>query len=463
MAKIGIIPLGRETFDVKFANEVLKNAISELDHTNHELFGSHSLLVDTDSTVEAIEKLSTNDLDLILVLQVTFTDASMIVEIARKFDKPLAIWAFPEPRNGTRLRLNSFCGLNLASHALGLLGSSFAWLYQQPNSNEIGEKINKILDGIGFTEPLSHSPNDTPPTLRAKMVKKNLTNKRIARIGTHPDGFDTCRYDKDRIMHLTGVEVREMELSTLFDLAESSTETQINETLQETDKLIDGLNDVNQTQLFKSLKLKVALEQMQKSECIDAFAIRCWPETFTEYGGAVCGPISMMGEKLFPCACEADVFGSVSNLLLQEIADEPVFLVDLVDLDPNTNTGVVWHCGQAPISMADPDEGKSATIHSNRKMPLLFEFPLKPGKITLTRLSQARGELKLVVVTGEILKSSLPYAGTSGVFKPDHQADTILNNIMHSGLEHHMTLAYGDHRDLLFQVAALMEIPVIEL
>jgi hypothetical protein len=29
--------------------------------------------------------------------------------------------------------------------------------------------------------------------------------------------------------------------------------------------------------------------------------------------------------------------------------------------------------------MADPDAVKEATIHTNRKMPLLFEFPLKPG------------------------------------------------------------------------------------
>ena len=42
----------------------------------------------------------------------------------------------------------------------------------------------------------------------------------------------------------------------------------------------------------------------------DAFAIRCWPETFTEYGGAVCGPAAMMGDARVPCACEADVMGA---------------------------------------------------------------------------------------------------------------------------------------------------------
>ena len=36
--------------------------------------------------------------------------------------------------------------------------------------------------------------------------------------------------------------------------------------------------------------------------------------------------------------------------------------------------------------MADPAVGVAATVHSNRKLPLLFEFPLKPGRITLARL-----------------------------------------------------------------------------
>ena len=98
--------------------------------------------------------------------------------------------------------------------------------------------------------------------------------------------------------------------------------------------------------------LKGALDGLTKAGFYDAFAIRCWPETFTEYGGAVCGPASMLGEKKIPCACEADVYGAVTQLLLQETAQSPVFLVDLVDMDAADNTGVVWHCGQAPASMA---------------------------------------------------------------------------------------------------------------
>jgi hypothetical protein len=87
---------------------------------------------------------------------------------------------------------------------------------------------------------------------------------------------------------------------------------------------------------------------------------------------------------------------------------------------------VVWHCGQAPISMADPDVVARATIHTNRKMPLLFEFPLKPGPVTFVRLSQARGQQSLIIARGEMLKRDMAFTGTSGVVTFERPAREVL-------------------------------------
>ena len=80
-------------------------------------------------TTSEIEKLKKEPIDFILILQVTFTDASTSIKIANSFKKPIGIWAFPEPRLGERLRLNAFCGMNLASHAMSLANIKFSWLY----------------------------------------------------------------------------------------------------------------------------------------------------------------------------------------------------------------------------------------------------------------------------------------------------------------------------------------------
>ncbi len=169
----------------------------------------------------------------------------------------------------------------------------------------------------------------------------------------------------------------------------------------------------------------------------------------------------MQGEARIPCACEADVWGALTQLALQRIADAPVFLVDLVDVDPDDDTAIVWHCGQAPRSMAGGPP--RATIHTNRRMPLLYEFPLRPGRVTFLRLSQAQGTPKLVIATGEMLDRPMAFTGTSGTLRFDIPARDVLPRVMDSGLEHHMALAYGDHAPALAGLAAALDLPVIGL
>jgi hypothetical protein len=79
------------------------------------------------------------------------------------------------------------------------------------------------------------------------------------------------------------------------------------------------------------------------------------------------------------------------------------------------------------------------------------------------RISRAHGETKMVLAGAEMLKRPMAFTGTSGVLHFDGGAARALRNVMASGLEHHMALAYGDHRMLLRETAAAMRLPVLEL
>lgn len=459
--RIGILPLGRATFDVAFAEENLAAMLAALEETGHEILGPRALLLDETSTREGIAAIESADVDGVLILQVTFTDAAMTVEIGAKFQQPLSIWSVPEPRLGGRLRLNSFCGLNLASHALALRDRDFGWLYADP-AKDIADDLADLLTGERQAGRLV--PTQTPAaTPEGEAIAESLRGKRIARIGEHPVGFDTCAYDGEALRSLSGVEIDELNLDLLFNAARAAP-AETARTLREDAALqVDALDGVDQPELLRSLRLKAGLDELRSSRAYDAFAIRCWPETFTEYGGAVCGPAAMMGEERVPCACEADVYGALTQLVLLQASQSTVFLTDLVDLDVGDKTGVVWHCGQAPISMRDPDVPAEATIHTNRRQPLLYQFTLKPGPVTLLRISQARGQPHMVLGYGEMLRRPMTFTGTSGVLRFERDAGAVLNDIIASGLEHHMALAYGDHRDTLRGVAGAMGLAVLDL
>ena len=458
--KIGILALGRPTFDVQYAKERLTASLKFLSSTNHNIFGSCELLLNEQDALREINKLRKENLDFVIIIQVTFTDSSTILKIATCLEKQIGIWAFPEPRLGGRLRLNAFCGLNLASHTLGLNNIPFSWIYENPeNMNDT--KFEILINSNNSKRPKKILEIPSLGSKKAKSVKEKIHNLKIGKIGTHPDGFDTCKYDQKKLFGLCGITVDEIDIEKFLNNSKNIKSEEIEPTLNKLKKTISSIREVNQKELILSLKLEKSLKKLKEDGTYNAFAIRCWPEMFTEYGGAICAPASMLTENKVPCACEADVYGAVTQLILQEVSGQSVFLTDIVDIDLDDNSGVFWHCGQAPISMCNPKIKPTATIHSNRKMPLLFEFPLKEGIVTMMRISQSFGEQKMVVSKGKMIDRPLPFTGTSGVINFDNDTKDVLNKIISYGLEHHIAITYGDHVELLSEVASELKLPIL--
>ncbi len=461
--KYGVIALARTTFDMVFAEEMKNRAFAALDAAGIATVGPRTLSCDTaEAEVARNEIEETGDIDLLLIVQITFTDASMTIEMARQSKVPVAIWGVPEPRIGGRLRLNAYCGINLAAHALGKAGLKYRWLFSSPEAVNIADKLTVLaapLNDAGVAAERVLHRNDAA----ADRVVEKLGHARVSVIGEHPAGFDTCEYDALELRTLTGVSVDRVLLEDAFAKAKSASAARALAHRSEAAKSLAGLDDVDQEQLDRSFRLLCALEDIVKENRADSIAVRCWPETFVNYGCAACGPMAMMNQAGVPSACEADVYGSVSTLMLQELAGEPVWMADLVDVDESDNTAVLWHCGLAPLSMCDPECQAEATIHTNRKMPLLHQFPLKPGRVTLARISQAKNEKKLMVAGAEVLRAPMAFTGTSGVVRFDKPVAEVCSMIMNEGLEHHFSLAYGDHVDALRQVASRLGLPVLQI
>ena len=429
-----------------------------LNQLNLELICPHEILLDEDDAQDFIQYISDSEFDAILILQLTFRDAETICKIGSEFEHPITIWATNEPRDGDRLRLNSFCGLNLASHALGLRNRDFNWIYKNP-STTTSEDLISTLNGSDRKQR-----EFQPASSIENHISENQNREvfRIGLLGQHPPGFDTCKYNDQSLENIFNTQITQFTLDDLFESAEASTDEEVNQ-IRESMSQVAGLDVVDQKELKKSLKLKLALEDLQQKQSLDAFAIRCWPETFTKYGAAFCGPVSLMGEKKVPCACEADVMGALSQLYLQKITQEPTFLVDLVDMDVPDDTGVVWHCGQAPFSMRNPSYDIEATVHTNRKKPLLFQFPLKKGDITLFRITQSLGSLRVIRINGEVLDKPMAYTGISGVIKFDKGVEKVLEGLIEERIEHHLVLAYGRHDSAINTFASGIGLSVLEL
>jgi L-fucose isomerase-like protein len=463
--KLGVIAIARPTFDVPFAEEIASTAFNTLEASDLDIAGRSALAMSIEDVTLALKELASADIDGLVILQATFADSSLAVA-ASDVEVPVVLWAFPEARTGGRLRINSLCGINLAGYTLTQLEREYGWLLRDAGDEMAPMAIAQLVSHPARRPVIGdarHTLADTDITLRAEAVKARLAATTIGRVGERPDGFEPCAYEGDALQSILGVRVDEVPLPELFKRANDASASSVASARHRAEAFLEGMDMVDQPSLESSLKLNAGLRSLIEDHGWSGVATRCWPETFTEFGGAACTPMALLAEDGTPGSCEADVYGNVTGLVLGWLGDSSSFVADLVDLDADSGTGVLWHCGLAPFEMADPDVTASATIHSNRQKPLLSEFPLKPGRVTIARFSQSRGTHRLVIGSGEMLKAPLAFSGTAGVIRFDNPVDQVLSTIMSEGLEHHYGIVYADVVDELYALAEILDLPVVAL
>ncbi|WP_169238635.1 L-fucose/L-arabinose isomerase family protein [Candidatus Roseilinea sp. NK_OTU-006] len=440
--RAGFVAYARTTFDLARAEEVMRAARTALERAGFELIGNAHLATDLDTLDAMTRALADNPLDVLIGFQATFTDSTFAVRLTERCDAPLLMWAMPEARTGGRLRLNSLCGINLAAHALRLRGVNYHWVYAPPDDAQAIAQITAVA--------------------KAGRARRLLHATRLGVVGEHPPGFESCRLDVERLRRRLGVEVAHFELTEVFARARA-VNGQVGALREQLGARIAGLDALPREPVDGTLAVYVALRQLAEAAGCDALAVRCWPEFFTELGCAACGAMALLNTDCLPCGCEADANGALTQLILQWISGEPAFGTDLVECHTQENSAVVWHCGQAPLTMADPSGAVRGGLHANRRLPLVMEFALKPGRVTIARLSQSGGDLRLVIGGGEMLAAPPSFSGTSGVLRFDRPVGDVLATIMAEGLEHHIALAYGDHTAALRALARMLDMPTLSL
>ena len=440
---IGFLPIARTTFDMALAGEMTAQVRQSLAQAGFTLQGPEGLVTGVEEAEAAIAALAGKPIDLLLLLQATFADSTMALQISEKIEAPLLLWALPEKRTGGRLRLNSFCGINLTAHALRRANRIYDYVYASPGDAKALEKI-RVLAAAG-------------------RARRKLREARIGRIGEHPAGFDSCLCHPEKLKARLGVEVIQVQLEDVFQMARQADSREIEGLFASLKERLDHLEELDETAVRGTLAVYLALRRLAEEKRLDGLGIRCWPQFFTDLKCAACGAMSLLSDEMTPCSCEADVNGTITQLILQLLSGEPAFGTDVVSFEADENLAVIWHCGLAPLSMADLSFKPRGAIHSNRLLPLLMEFPLKPGRVTMARLSEAGGEYRLVVGGGEMIRAPLSFSGTAGALRFDRPALEVADQIIREGLEHHVAITYGDVVPELLALARILDLPVLQI
>ena len=194
--KIAFLPIARTTFDMDLAGEVRDLAYQSLREMPLTILNEGNLITDQDLAASAVKQLNDFPPDLLVIFQATFADSTMVIDLVNNMDAPIVLWAVPEEHTGDRLRLNSFCGINLAAHGLKRVGIPYDYIYAPPNDQTALNKIYHLA--------------------KAGQARNQLRTKRLGRIGENPSGFDTCLFDPDQIRNIFGIELIQFDLEKEF-------------------------------------------------------------------------------------------------------------------------------------------------------------------------------------------------------------------------------------------------------
>ena len=304
-------------------------------------------------------------------------------------------------------------------------------------------------------------------TIRALSALKRMSTARIGSVGGISPGFYNMTLDERALYARFGARVGEHELAEVVALAEAFPRAAVADVAGEMAAGAAAVR-VSDERMQKGARVYLALKELAARNGYDALAVQCWSKFQELYGIAPCMSYSWLGsEDGFAVACEGDVPGAVSMLLLNYLTNRPgsSTLLDLAAIDPDANTVLMWHCGVTPRHFANRD-GITWVDHTTlgRKSEISFGVAgdqiFAPQETTITYVGDECRQL-LVLGSRIIERKDTPgFDGTRGWFSQfelNKQAIDLwdlVNTLAVRGQEHHFAVAQGDVSSELMEVAA---------
>ena len=465
--RVALVTTARPTFVLAAARERAAGARALLVALGADVRGGEELVMTPEDVAAAAGDLE--GADLVVNLCATFSDASPALELYAGLGRPVLLWSLPEPGPvGDRLWANSLCGANLFGHAVTGAGGAVRLVHGAPDDPAVRRVLVRALAG-DLPEPVAIPPSTAPraPAASVQGALESLRGRRIGVVGDAPTGFTPSRYDPQLLQHLFGVAVQRVEVEETFAAVRALAPERRAGELAAALERRPSLGELDAGQVERSAAVTATLRDFAAASSLSAMAVRCWPEFPTRLEVCPCSALSQLADEGTPTACERDVYGVMTMLLMETLGAGTTYLVDTVDLDAHRNVVRLWHCGAAATSLAADPGAATQSVHCNRKIGVAGNFPLRTGRVVMARLTEdgdpaSPSGLRLVLAAGESIAEPNRFQGNTAAVRLDTDAAALVTALVTDGYPHHTVLAWTDVRPQLRAVADQLGIAVAE-
>jgi len=470
IVKAGIVAVSRDCFPIELSRKRRDNVINACKSKKVPVTMINTIIENENDVLKAFKELADNEINALIVYLGNFGPEGPSTMLAQMFGGPCMFVAAAE-ESGEDLyqgRGDAYCGLLSASYSAGLR-NLYPYLPEHP---------------VGTADEVAELTREFIPAAR---VLLGISRLKIFSFGPRPHDFLTCHAPLKPLFDI-GIEVMENSELDLYELfIKSDKHPDIPKVVEEMQKELGGGNKMPGV-LQKLARYEIILREfMEKNLGASAFGIfanKCWPAFQTSFGFVPCYVNSRFAAMGIPIACEADIYGALSEYMLTCATDFPGTLLDINNTVPYDmyeeskeqvkdyklhDLFMGFHCGNtAACLLNDPTMKYQLIMHrllEPEKDPDItrgtLEGSIRPGEATIFRFqSTAEGELKAYIADGEVLNINPRTFGGTGVFAIPEMGRFYRHVLLEHHFPHHTGVGFRYAGKILFSVCNMLGVEV---
>jgi len=464
--KMGIVAVSRDCFPIELSKRRRKAVINACTKKEIKIIEVETVIENEKDCLTALKEIEENNINALVIYLGNFGPEGPTTLLAQKFNGPVMIAAAAEDSGKDLIngRGDAYCGLLSTSYNIGL------------------RRLNPYFpeDPVGDPEDIALLIKEFYPIAR---VVNGVRNLKIFSFGPRPFDFVTCHAPIQPLYDL-GVEIMENSELDLYDIVK---EEEGNPEVKEIAK--DMANELGKGNTYPDLIEKLAqyeyaLEKFMNTNIgtsqFGAFANKCWPAFEKYFGHVPCYINSRLASRGIPVACEADIYGALSEYMVVCATEITPTILDINNTVPKDmyeeskdeigdykldDLWMGFHCGNTATSclvqpvmqyqlimhrLMEPDKEPDITRGT-------IEGQIKSGNISIFRLqATADAELKAYVANGEVLNINPKSFGCIGVFAVKEMARFYRHVLIEKRFPHHAAVAFAHAGKTLFAATKML-------
>lgn len=438
---LGYVPTRRDTFPdpmhaieqrdpVRRRVEELVKACGDVKMVDIDCINEEKLLFQNDDIPKIVEKFRAAGVDALFIAMCNFGQEESIAKLAKELGKPVLLWGPRDPMPPKDVCLDrqtdTQCGIFAAGRALSYYNVPFTYIENCHLDSTILEK--------GFND-----------FIRTASVVKAMTNLRIGQISNRPWQFLSVKVNEAELLERFGIEIVTINEAQLL----AKVREFLNDRTDETDSMVQDILrkvkfvDKDDYKVRAIAAFELAMLELAKIHGCRAFACECWDVLPKEIGIRPCFAFGDLTDRGLPVACETDIHGSISSVMLTAAArgETPNFIADVTLRHPeNENAELLWHCGPFPSSIVK--EGATAEVRDCHG-----QWEVKGGELTIARLGASHGKYSLFA--GCACGTSGPVTNGNYVWIETNDWVAWEKKLVYGPYIHHVAAIHGNYVDIL--------------